>query len=249
MNNSLKVYIKSKGLIKPHFFLTGATGSGKTYSIKAYCAQYKLPVVPINCAQLTTEGMSGNSISRAFRPLTNYINKPCVIFLDEFDKLLVGEGNKSKEEFKAGVQDELLKVIEEGIVHILMDYGKYITLDISKCLFVLAGAFNGAKITNTEDLLQLGVISQLIGRVPLHYHMKSYSFKELRKMLHNSKLLDNYLRVFEKDKDAVIKDLEKSLKYGNQNCKIGARIINNVIHKYFVENTVYEEELTEQFVV
>lgn len=239
MKKILKTFKDSKGYIKPHTFLVGPTGSGKTYTINKRCAELDLNLITINAAQLTTEGTSGNSCSRAFRPLVENSTSLNVVFIDEFDKLIVGKGNMAKHEFTSGVQDELLKIVEEGIVHILMDYGKYITVDCKKTLFVLSGAFNGKEIKSIDDLINLGVIKQLVGRVPILKTLNTLSLDYLIGLLKTAPLLINYIKLLEKDLDKVLPDLITSITNVYPNNKIGARLINKVIHRYFIDNYVY----------
>lgn len=55
-----KIFKASQCEIKPHFLLTGPSGSSKTHTIKHLADEYQLGYLEINAAQLTKEGMSGN---------------------------------------------------------------------------------------------------------------------------------------------------------------------------------------------
>ena len=59
---------RSECRIRPHFFLTGPTGSGKSYLVNQVAEEMGIPFFEINAAQLTAEGLSGNSLSKAMRP-------------------------------------------------------------------------------------------------------------------------------------------------------------------------------------
>jgi AAA+ superfamily predicted ATPase len=83
LNNILEIFKNSNCEIRPHFFLTGASGSGKSFTIQNLALKHKLGFVEINAAQLTKEGTSGNSLSKALTPLINLKNKPTIVFLDE----------------------------------------------------------------------------------------------------------------------------------------------------------------------
>lgn len=65
------IFDASNGEIKPHFILTCSSGSGKTFTINSLAAKYKMNYVEVNAAQLTKEGTSGNSLSKALTPLLN----------------------------------------------------------------------------------------------------------------------------------------------------------------------------------
>ena len=82
-----EIYKASECEIRPHFILTGASGNGKTLTIQTLAKKNKLAFLEINAAQLTKEGTSGNSLSKALSPLLQIGDKPAIVFVDEFDKL------------------------------------------------------------------------------------------------------------------------------------------------------------------
>ena len=51
---------KSDCVIRPHFFLTGASGSGKSFMISQMAEKAEMGFIELNAAQLTVEGVSGN---------------------------------------------------------------------------------------------------------------------------------------------------------------------------------------------
>lgn len=61
----LEIFKVSDCNIRPHFILTGDSGSGKSFIIKVLTQKYELGFLEINAAQLTKEGVSGNSLSKA----------------------------------------------------------------------------------------------------------------------------------------------------------------------------------------
>lgn len=60
------IFEKSNGVIRPHFILTGPSGSGKSYTIQELANKRDINLLEINAAQLTKEGTSGNSLSNAY---------------------------------------------------------------------------------------------------------------------------------------------------------------------------------------
>ena len=136
------VHMESEAEIRPHFFLTGPSGSGKSYLTKSIAEEFKAPYFEINAAQLTAEGLSGNSLSKAMRPLREHWNKPNVIFVDEFDKLFQRNG-ETTENFRSQVQDEFLHMLEAKNASIFTDYGKYEPVRVDNSLFIFGGAFSG----------------------------------------------------------------------------------------------------------
>lgn len=239
LNTVFDVFVQSDTQIRPHFFLTGETGSGKSHIIKTLAKIKGLNFLKINGAALTKEGTSGNSVAKALSPLQNLANKPVIVFVDEFDKLFVS-GNSNSDlahDTTNGVQNEFLTLLEDTKASVFGDYGKYVRVNVDKCLFCFAGAFNGAAITQ-EELLSMGVKTEFLGRVSLLYHTEKLSLDDLYEILDKSSLLDSYLKLFSKNKKDVIKHLKPILKKSYDENLIGARIINSIIHRYFIEGSV-----------
>lgn len=74
----------------------------------------ELNFLEVNAAQITKEGISGNSLSKILSPLVNYSHTPIVVFVDEFDKLFINGNTNSQlaNESTASVQNEFLKLLE-----------------------------------------------------------------------------------------------------------------------------------------
>lgn len=227
----LNVYLQSNGQIRPHFFLTGPTGSGKTHTITVLADHLGIRVINVNCAQLTNEGISGNSISKALSPLADFQNNPVIVFMDEFDKAI----GKESEVTSGAVQQEILKLIEDDTTEVFGTYGKYNRVQTSNVLFVFAGSFGGAEIKNINDLLQHNVKPELLGRIGLNYHVERASLESLIKLVEKSKLLDEYCSVFNiKNRKSVVKNISEELTEQYANNIIGVRIVNSLIHQYFI---------------
>lgn len=94
VNRIFQVFINSNCKIRPHFILTGEGGSGKSFTIKQLCDMNELSFLEVNAAQITKEGISGNSLSKILSPLVNYSHTPIVVFVDEFDKLFINGNRK-----------------------------------------------------------------------------------------------------------------------------------------------------------
>lgn len=155
IKRALQIFVKSDGAIRPHLIVSGESGSGKSHTIAAFCDEMKIPMLEINCAQLTKEGTSGNSLSKALSPLIHNGGRLQVVFCDEFDKLFIsGNSNSSiAHETTLGVQNEFLKVIEGRSTAVYGDYGKYVDVPVDKVLFIFAGAFNGEQNLTLDRVL------------------------------------------------------------------------------------------------
>ena len=234
--------------IKPHFILTGASGTGKSFTIKTLTKQFDLGFIEINAAQLTKEGTSGNSLSKALSPLMQSGGKPTICFVDEFDKLfLSGNSNDSAaHESTTGVQNEFLKVLESDTASVFGDYGKYINISINNVLFVFAGAFNGEENLDLDRLREIGLKTEFLGRVGLVYNTESFTLESMYKIIDNSELLNYYCALFsDVDKEQIVYELKAHIKKQFEMNTLGARLINTMIHQYFIKGGLSESKAKE----
>lgn len=241
----LEIFKASECKIRPHFILTGQSGSGKSFTIKNLAQQQELGFLEINAAQLTKEGTSGNSLSKALSPLLQFTNRPTVVFVDEFDKLFIsGNSNDScAHESTTGVQNEFLKVLESDTASVFGDYGKYINVSSSNVLFIFAGAFNGEKNIDLDRLRELGLKTEFLGRVGLVYNTKPLTIEDLFSILDSSELLQNYLKLFpDADKETVVYKLKAYLQKNYELNTLGARLINTLINQYFIKGGELEND-------
>jgi ATP-dependent protease Clp ATPase subunit len=232
------IFKSSKGVIRPHYILAGPSGSGKTYITKELCASKRIPYVDINAAQITKEGTSGNSLSKALSPVSKMGGNPAVVFVDEWDKLYISGNNNdsSANEVTIGVQNEFLKVLESPTTQVFADYGKYQEVDISKTLFVFAGAFNNEADVTIDKLRKYGVKTEFLGRVGLIYNTVTLSLEDLYAILHHSELLKHYLELFDDvKKPKVVGKIKQFLEINYKHNTVGARTINTLIHQYFIK--------------
>jgi ATP-dependent protease Clp ATPase subunit len=244
VNKIFDIFESSECEVKPHFILTGESGSGKTLTIKALAEGHNLGFLEVNAAQLTKEGISGNSLSKALSPLLQMGSKPTVVFVDEFDKLFIsGNSNDScAHESTTGVQNEFLKVLECDTASIFGDYGKYITVSSKKILFVFAGAFNGEENITLDRLREIGVKTEFLGRVGLVYSTQKLSLEDMYKIVDESPLLDKYLALFAKvDRETVVYNLKNYISKNYDMNTLGARLINTLIHQYFIKGGKLED--------
>lgn len=238
------IFEASEGAIKPHFILTGESGSGKTFLINSFAAKYKMNYLEINAAQITKEGTSGNSLSKSLAPLINSLNSLTIIFVDEFDKLFISgnSNNSSAHETTTGVQNEFLKLLEGRTTQVFGDYGKYIPIPLEKTLFVFAGAFNNEKDITLDRLREIGVKTEFLGRVGLIYSTKPLSLEDLCAIVDKSDLLHKYCKLFNTDFEEVSLYIKGYVQKFYDKNTLGARMINTLIQQYFIKGGVLNIE-------
>lgn len=240
----LKIFETSEAQIRPHFIVTGPSGSGKSHTIQCLAEEMDINYFDINAAGLTKEGTAGNSLSKALTPLLQSGGQPTICFVDEFDKLFISGNTNSAlaHETTNGVQNEFLKVLE-GSASVFGDYGKYVNVKTDNVLFVFAGAFNGEENIDLDRLREFGIKTEFLGRVGLAYGLEKVSLKEMENILSNSKLLSNYLALFpDVKKDDVTTVIMKILADNYEKNTIGVRMINTLIHQFFIEGGIKEKE-------
>lgn len=234
IQNIFSTFINSDCAIRPHFHLTGPSGSGKSYLVKQLADANEAAYFEINAAQLTKEGFSGNSLSKAMRPLIHSSNRPTIIFVDEFDKLL--DQNGGSQEHTLGVQDEFLKVLESDYTAIFTDYGKYQNYECSKTLFVFAGAYGGKENLDLEELRSLGMRTEFTGRVGLVFNTQKISLNSMLNLVPKARLLEEYSKIRKDVKvQDVIKYVKRELTKNYKTNTVGLRMINTLIHTYYLQ--------------
>lgn len=244
-----KIFISSECLIRPHFILTGESGTGKTLAINSLCVENKIHFIEVSAAQLTKEGTSGNSLSKALSPLLRIGKSPVVIFVDEFDKLFIsGNSNDSlAHESTTGVQNEFLSMLESNITSVFGDYGKYINASVENALFVFSGAFNNQKDIDIDFLRKIGVKTEFLGRVGLIYNTNKLTLDNMYQIIDENPLINYYEELFDDiDREKAILDIKTFVRDNYDMNTLGARMINTLIHQYFINGGLLSKKKINQ---
>lgn len=126
------------------------------------------------------------------------------------------------------------------------DYGKYLNVSVANCLFIFAGAFNNEEKITLDKLRKLGVKTEFLGRVGLIYETKPLSLEVLLEIAKESKLLDNYLKLYKKDIQSVLPEINEIITQNYKNNTLGARMVNTIINQYFIQGSSLKKEDTEK---
>jgi ATP-dependent HslUV protease ATP-binding subunit HslU len=150
-----------------------------------------------------------------------------IIFLDEIDKVAVGNNNNRSDPSKEGVQRDLLPIVEGSTVNT-----KHGIINTDHILFIAAGAFAMSK---PSDL-----IPELQGRFPLRVELESLDEDALYHILTQTKnsLLKQYQALLGVEKvdlkfdDEAIRAIASLSHNANEKTEdIGARRLHTVIEK------------------
>jgi len=235
LTHIVSVFKESEAKIRPHSHLTGPSGSGKSFLLKMISKEQRIPFIEVNAAGLTSEGLSGNSLSKALRPLREHWNEPNIIFVDEFDKLFLRNG-ETTEGFRSAVQDEFLTSLESKYTSVFTDYGKYDPVVVENSLFIFAGAYSNQKITTMQELKAAGLRTEFVGRVPLVFATEEVALEELIAVIPTIDLFVQYRKLFNKNKvSRDVNGIIELLRVQNEEAKIGIRLLNSCIHQHFMK--------------
>lgn len=194
---------------KSNIFISGPTGSGKSYICERLAKILNIPYVHADANQYTQTGYVGMDVGDMLRPLTKQAKEGklpvSIVFIDEIDKLRIGSekwGSSS-----GNVQAELLRLIESTYYRLetKMALGKSISRwDISQVLFVVGGAFENLQVRHADktvgftqlpalqnrtltadDFIGYGMMPELIGRFSYFVQLKGLEKNDLRQILLN----------------------------------------------------------------
>lgn len=166
---------------KSNIILAGATGSGKSGTVKALAKQLNLPLHIDDATTITISGYSGRNVedmlSRLIAEADGDIElaQKGIILLDEADKLKKAtSGNGGRDVKGEGVQQSILKMAEGGLFSVKYKGNEY-TFDTTNVLFILAGAFDGiekiiAKRLNSKTKTTGGFTGSIATRTEINYN-------------------------------------------------------------------------------
>lgn len=194
---------------KSNIFISGPTGTGKTYMCQCLAKILKIPFIHADASQYTQTGYVGMDVSDILRPLIPHASAGkmpiAIVFIDEIDKIRQGsEGHGGAA--STNVQVELLRLIEsrryrfqeKSLLRNVMNF------DISQVLFIVGGAFESLQVNHVnksvgftpspiikketltaDDFIAYGMLPELIGRFSYFVQLKGLEKEDLRKILFN----------------------------------------------------------------
>ena len=128
-----------------------------------------------------------------------------------------------------------MKILESKEASVYGDYGKYINIPVNNVLFIFAGAFNGEDDITLDRLRELGLKTEFLGRVGLIFNAQRLSLDTLMAIFDSSTLFSNYCELFSNiNVEKASLEIKAKIKENYENNTLGARMINTLIHQYFI---------------
>ena len=256
---------------KNNIFISGPTGTGKSYMCECLAKILNLPFVHADASQYTQTGYVGMDVGDILRPLANEAKNGklpiSIVFIDEIDKIRQGSEQKGGAA-STNVQAELLRLIESTFYRLesRLSIGKSVCkIDISQVLFIVGGAFENLqvkhadkavgfttepvatnRILTADDYISYGMMPELMGRFSYFVQLKGLKKDELRKILFNpyNGPLQQYKELLHTSTQVPCEVIEHLI---NNACErhLGARglhqQVGQLFQKAFLENKVQIE--------
>lgn len=150
-----------------------------------------------------------------------------IVFIDEIDKIAGRSSGHGPDVSREGVQRDILPIVEGSTVNT-----KYGPVKTDFMLFIAAGAFHVAKVTD--------LIPELQGRFPVHVHLKSLTMEDFVKILTqtDNALTRQYQELLKVDKvnlvfdEGAITEIAKAACLANETGEdLGARRLHAVFEQ------------------
>lgn len=223
-NHYKRINSNNKMLDKSNILILGPTGCGKTHLMKTLSMILNVPMVIADATNYTRVGYVGDDVASIIRKLYVEANgdiDACqrgIVYIDEVDKLVSKDvGVNSSDATGTGVQQNMLKIMESGIVtvdiHTPQGTVTKKDIDTKNILFIFGGAFVGLKKAESgskiekgigfgaeksvskqgtdkfthEDIIKYGFIPEFIGRIPVIVQLHELTKADLVNILTNNK--------------------------------------------------------------
>lgn len=176
------------------------------------------------------------------RDSIHWVEQSGIIFVDEIDKIVGGEGGSGPDVSREGVQRDILPIVEGTTV-----FTKYGTVKSDHILFIAAGAFHA---NSPSDL-----IPELQGRFPIRVELDPLEQDDLKRILSEPKnsLLVQYRELLRTEgveleftPDAVEEIASIAARMNEETENIGARRLQTVMEKLLEDVSFDAPDLKEK---
>ena len=252
-----KHYSNFSGNKSRNILINGNTGVGKTEIFRILSKKINAPCYIAVANQYTASGYIGKNTEDMLIGLLNAADgnlekaQNGILIIDEIDKL--AETSKQETINKRDVQEELLKIIEDGTFTVNYNRKK-VTFDTSKLLVIAMGSWSRIELTEKknigfeqtaekrkytdltrEDFIKNGMIPEFIARFPVIVQMNELTKDSFIKILTQGK---NNILALNKDffarnniKLTLSSDTITSIANIASNEPYGARSLDEIIER------------------
>ena len=200
-----------------NIILVGASGTGKTEILRQLSQKLDIPLLITSVTGMSQAGYVGTGTDEILKNLLTLTKgdvekaEHAIVVLDEIDKVAF-MGAESGKISTDGVQNELLKIVEDGTFYIDIDDDGYKTrkkIETGNITFIGVGAFNGMLVERTEkkmgfgnditsreipkekvlpeDLIKYGLKPELVGRMGKIIKLNDLDLITMKDIIKNSK--------------------------------------------------------------
>lgn len=249
-----------------NMIILGPSGSGKTEIIRQVSKLLNIPLLLTSVTGMSQAGYVGRGTDEILKDLLTLTNgdigkaERAIVVLDEFDKIAT-RGNNGDISTN-GVQNELLKIVEDGTFGIDYNHGSRMVINTEHITFIGVGActdiltkkinkqagftsdikdkvITTGKI-NADDLVEkLGLKAELVGRMGKIIRLNDLDIDTLKKIVTDSKksAYNDKVNLIKKSNIKYIEEnhdeiIEAIAKIAKDK-KIGARAISSIVNEMF----------------
>ncbi len=254
---------------KRNILIIGKTGVGKTAILRRLTSIVDIPSIIVNASSYTASGYVGLDVADMLSSLVSSASgniqkaENGILVIDEIDKLgQEGKGGLAVKE--RAVQEELLKLVEDGIFQVNYKGNTY-NFDTSKLMIIAMGSFSREEVqkinkigyisqnNNPQNsdaikamqnrLSKNGLIDEFVGRFPIVIELNNLGIHDHLRIMHEGK--DNILYLNKQffTRQGVTLTLEKgtteAIAEMSSKSPYGAREIDTIV-EYMLKKASFE---------